>query len=68
MADFERPLHSSGKTPQAGGGAGQRDQEWLKYCELRRELLILELRQVEGVLIAAGRLKRPSLPAARRDY
>lgn len=40
---------------------------YLDDLELRRELLIKELRRIEANLIKHGRITRPALKPARRD-
>ena len=42
------------------------DAMFFDYLELRRRQIINELRNVEGHLLKAGRIKRPSLPPVKQ--
>jgi hypothetical protein len=57
MGDFERYV-----SDDAGKLSPAQFDAWLDYLELRRQVLIMELRGVERTLKVNGRLRRESLP------
>lgn len=41
-------------------------EEWLDYLEMRREVIIRELRHIDGVLVRHGRLNQNTLDRRTR--
>ena len=48
-----------GAQPETDGAALA---EWLDYCEIRRQCIIQELRQLDRILVDNGRLRAVTLP------